>query len=488
MKKTKFRKLFLSLLAVMLVLTCGMQTEAAKAKKTTNARALNEAYATSAQSVLLDGATISYTAVLPGVPASDDGVLYLYELQPYEYAIAPGAVPVAAVPATASPAFTVPYTGARLYTKLALAVKSGGQNVMIASPQYIKNPELLAAHTKARQVRALNSIQGNQFCNLFLSNNINGVIAGRYTTVQVMNQGNNQGLTNPYSRAGMLATDTHPVTPQYYMLNASEPAGITALTAELTRCAANSTAENFIIGNEVNVRTWNYMVWTDWDHYVREYAQAFRVAYNAIKSQNANARVFVCLDQNWDRNRPAGHAEYYQYIDGKDFLAKFNALIAKEGNIDWGVAQHPYPVPLTYAKFWDMSGCPDGAYMKAQVSSGKMLTFQNLSVLTNYLQSPEMLSPAGTVRHVILSEIGITNAQGVDVQAAALYASYVAAKNNPFVEEIIYTQSFSEAMLDTRFTGQSQLVYSSLGTANEATYDAWAKGFIGITDWSQVLK
>lgn len=89
---------------------------------------------------------------------------------------------------------------------------------------------------------------------------------------------------------------------------------------------------------------------------------------------------------------------------------------------------------------------------------------------------------------MILSEIGITNAQGVDVQAAALYASYVAAKNNPYVEEIIYTQSFSEAMLDTRFTGQSQLVYSSLGTANEATYDAWAKSFIGITDWSQVLK
>lgn len=480
MRKRKAWKHLFNLLAVIFVMMAGIQADAAKA--------LDENFASSAQSKLLDSATISYSAVLPQVPASDDGVLYLFELQPYEYAIAPGAVPVAAVPMSQTPVIAVPYTGTRLYTKLALAVKSGGQNVMIASPQYIANPELLATHTKARQTRALNSIQGQSFMNLFMSNNLNGVMSGRFSTVQIMNQGNNQGITNPYSRAAMMPADTHPVTPRYYMLNASEPAGITALANDLSKCAAGSTAENFIVGNEVNVRTWNYMIWTDWDHYIREYAQAFRVAYNAIKSQNANARVFVCLDQNWDRNRPASHSEYYEYIDGKDFLTKFNALIKKEGNIDWGVAQHPYPVPLTYAKFWDMSACPDGAYMQAQVSSGKMLTFQNLSLLTNYLQTADLLSPTGGVRHVILSEIGITNAQGVDVQAAALYASYVAAKNNPYVEEIIYTQSFSEAMLDTRFTGQAQLVYSSLGTANEATYDAWAKAFIGITDWSQVLK
>ena len=468
------------MLLVLLVLSAGIQTMAAKA--------LNEAFATSAQSILLNRATISYTAVLPEIPASDDGALYLFELQPYEYAIAPGAVPIAVAPASLTPAFTVSYTDARLYTKLALAVKSGGQNVMIATPQYISNPELLATHTRERQVRPLKSEQGKDFCNLYPANNINGVLPGAYTTVQVMNQGVYPTITNPYSRAAMLPADTHPVTPLYYMLNASEPAGITMLANNLSKCAANSTAENFIIGNEVNVRTWNYMIWTDWDQYVREYAQAFRVAYNAIKSQNANARVFVCIDQNWDRNRPATHKEYYEYIDGKDFLIKFNAIMASEGNIDWGVAQHPYPVPLTYAKFWDMSGCQDGAYMAAQVSSGKMLTFQNLSLLTDFLQSPEMLSPAGTVRHVILSEIGLTNAQGTDVQAAALYASYVAAKRNPYIDEIIYLLSYSEPQVDTRLAGQAQMVYNSLGTPNEAVYDEWAKAVIGISDWAQVIK
>ena len=480
MKKVKPNKRVYGVLFVLLVLMAGIQTNAAKA--------LNQAFAVAAQSILLDKKTISYTATLPEIPVSDDGIVYLYEMQPFEYAVAPTAVPAASAPASLTPAFTVPYTETRLYTKLGLAVKSGGQNVLIANPQYIANPELLAAHTKARQVRALKSEQGKEFCNLYLTENTAGVMAGRYTTAQVMNTGSNQAITNPYSRAALMPTDPRPVTPRHYMLNASEPAGINAIASELSKVAANSTIENFIIGNEVNVRTWNYMIWTDWDSYIREYAQAFRVAYNAVKSQNANAHVFICIDQNWDRNRPVGHAEYYEFIDGKDFLAKFNALIASEGNIDWGVAQHPYPVPLTYAKFWDMSGCPSGSYMAAQVSSGKMMTFQNLTLLTNALQSPEMLSPSGAVRHVILSEIGLTNAQGTEVQAAALYASYVAAKSNTFVEEIIYLLSFSEPQVDTRLSGQSQLVYDSLGTANEAAYDAWAKAYIGISDWSQVIR
>lgn len=480
MKNVKPNRRVYGVLLILFVMMAGIQANAAKA--------LNQAFAVAAQSVLLDKQTISYTAALSEIPVSDDGIVYLYEMQPFEYAVAPTAVPVASAPASLELAFTVPYTETRLYTKLGLAVKSGGQNVLIANPQYIANPELLATHTKARQVRALKSEQGKDFCNLYLAENTAGVMAGRYTTAQVMNNGSNQAITNPYARAALMPTDARPVTPRHYMLNASEPAGIHAIASELSKVAANSTIENFIIGNEVNVRTWNYMIWTDWDSYIREYAQSFRVAYNAVKSQNANAHVFVCIDQNWDRNRPVGHAEYYEFIDGKDFLAKFNALIASEGNIDWGVAQHPYPVPLTYAKFWDMSGCPDGSYMAAQVSSGKMMTFQNLSLLTNYLQTPEMLSPQGAVRHVILSEIGLTNAQGTEVQAAALYASYTAAKTNPFVEEIIYLLSFSEPQVDTRLSGQSQLVYDSLGTANEAVYDAWAKAYIGISDWSQVIR
>lgn len=467
------------ILLLVLFMLLGIRVNAAKA--------LDTDFAVSASSVLTDRTTISYTAVLPEIPASDDGMLYLFELQPSEYVVSMGAVPAASAPVSLIPEFTVPYTEARLYTKLGLAVKVGGQNILIANPQYIANPELLAIYTRPRQVRPLKSEQGKDFCNLYLSGNISGVIAGSYTTAQVMNDGKNPIITNPYARADAAAADTHPAAPRYYMLNASDTAGINAITAELKLCAANSTVENFIIGNEVNTRVWNYMTWIDWDTYIREYAQAFRVAYNAIKSQNANARVFVCIDQSWDRNRPTRHKEYYECIDAKDFLAGFNAILSKEGNIDWGVAQHPYPVPLTYAKFWDLSGCRNGRYMAEQVASGKMITFQNLSLLTNYLQQPELLSPTGKVRHVILSEIGLTNAQGTDVQAAAVYASYMAAQRNPYIDEIIYLLADSEPQIDTRLSGQSQLVYNSLGTATQTVYDAWAKALIGINDWEEVL-
>lgn len=497
MKRSKFTKWICGLLLLALIITPSMQADAAKAKTKAKAapkaKVLDQSFATAARSALADGATISYTAQLPSIPASDDGVVYLFDMQPCEYGVAPTAVAVAAAPLSTTPTFAVPYTGARLYTKLGLAVKVGGQNVLIANPQYIVNPEVLATNTKARRVRPLKSQQGRDFCNLLIQadSNINGVIRDGYSTVQVISDtvpGGNEAYKSPFARLAMMPADAHPVTPLRYMLNVYEPAGINAMTQLLSRCAAESRAENFIIGNEANVRKWNYTIWQDWDSYVREYAQVFRVAYNAIKSKNANARVFVCLDQNWDRNRTPSHGEYYEFIDGKDFLDKFNAVIAGEGNIDWNVAQHPYPVPLTYAKFWDMSGCPNGGYMKAQVSSGKMMTFQNLSLLTNHLSRPEMLSPTGAVRRVILSEIGLTNAQGVDVQAAALFASYEAAKRNPYVDEIIYLFENSEAMLDTRLTGQAQVVYDSLGTPAEPTYDAWAKAVIGISDWAQVLK
>ncbi len=121
---------------------------------------MSTSFAVSASSRLSDKTTIAYTAVLPAPPLSDDGMLYLFELQPSEYAVSPAAVPVASALVSLTPSFTLSFTEARLYTKLGLAVKSGGQNVLIAHPQYIANPELLAIYTKERSVRPLKSEHG----------------------------------------------------------------------------------------------------------------------------------------------------------------------------------------------------------------------------------------------------------------------------------------------------------------------------------------
>lgn len=479
------------LVVVAAFVTTSMDAEAAKKKKKTTATSTMD-FATAAAAKLADGNTVTFLAVLPSAPASDDGVLYLYQLNPSEYSISATSQLLATSAITTNPAFSFALNhktaNTRLYSKFALCVKRSGVMTMIAYPQYISNPEVLATRTHARQAHAKKGLQGKDFMNLYLfsSNETHPRLLSR--VVQVTNNGQNQAATNPYSRAAVMPQDTHPQAASYYMLNAHEKAGVDLLVNKMEYYAAEAyKTDDWIIGNEVNVRQWNYMIWVSWDEYLRQYEQVFRVCYNAIKSNNANAQVYVCLDQNWDRNRPNTHPEYFQFMDGKDFLTQFQLDMKRGGDIDWGVAQHPYTVPLYYAKFWDMSGVQDGAYMANMVNSNKMVSFQNISTITNFLATPAMLSPKGTVRHVILSEIGICNAQGEDVQAAALCASYISAATNPYVEQIIYS-SAHHGTFDSTFLPKAQDMYNNMDGANSQAYQNFALSVMGKTSWAQVIR
>ncbi len=360
---------------------------------------------------------------------------------------------------------------------------------MITEPTYITNPEALAWNTLMRYPRTKKSTQGEEFNNVFLDGTYGPEIGWVFKTLQVLNTGDCEALTHPMSRADARRADTSRIKkPMYYMFNASDAEGVKALAANMEYYVANSKGgENWIIGNEVNTRTWNYMAWTDWDTYIKEYTQAFRVMYNAIMSTNANARVYVCLDQIWDRNLTPSNKDYYQYMDGKDFLEKFNALIRQSGNINWGLAQHPYTNPMGYAKFWDMSGHKKGDTYAAEVASGQVVTFQNLSVMTDFMQKPEMLDTTGNIRHIILSEIGLSNAQGSEIQAAAMCASYAAVVDNPLIDEMMYLLVYSDPGMDTRLDSFAQKVYDEMDGENSKLYLDWAKSFIGISDWSEII-
>ena len=473
--------------AVIVLAAFSIRAEAAKGAKT-----LDSTFAVSARAALVDSATVSFTANLPSIPASDDGILYLYRLKTYEYTPTAGSELLGTSPASVAPAFSFALNhntaNTRLYDKFVLCVKSGGAVTMISYPQYIVNPEVLATHTHARKNHGKKGLIGTDSSNLFLDAPNQLAPSQCPRVVSVMNTGANQTITNPYSRPASFAAETHPVTQSYYMLNASDAAGVTQLAQKMEKYGAQaSNCDDWIIGNEVNVRQWNYMIWVSWDEYLRQYEQAFRVCYTALKSQNANCNVYICLDQNWDRNRAASHAEYYQYIDGKDFLDRFNADIAATGNIDWGVAQHPYTVPLTYAKFWDMSGCPDGAYCANMINSNKMVSYQNLGVITSYISQPQFISPKGAVRHFILSEIGVTNAQGDQVQAAGICTAYMAAATNPYVEQILFS-SANHGSFDSTFTPLAQDMYNNMDGANAAAYQATALAIMGKSSFAEVIR
>lgn len=482
--KQRWMSLLSLVLTVVIVACSTLPAEAA----TKAAPVLDENFATASAAILADANTVQYAAVLPSLPATDDGLMYVYALQVYEYAIPAGALPVATVAASTNPVVTFPLNhhqaNTRLYSKFVLAVKQGGVMKMIAHGQFVRNPELLATHTHARAAHPLKGLQGVDFLNLDLQTN-NTIIASHLSRVtQVICTGGDPAMVNPYAKVA----DAKPVPISLYMLNANDAAAVNLLITRMEYYASTSQkCDDWIIGNEVNVRQWNYMSWQGWDQYMRQYEQVFRIMYIAIKSNNANANVYTCIDQNWDRNRPTSHAEYYQFMDGKDFLTKFAADMRLNGDIDWGVAHHPYTVPLTWARFWNMSGCPSGSYMRNMITSNKMVSFQNLSVVTNFLQTPEMLSPTGTVRHYMISELGIANAQGGQVQAAALCASYMAAARNPFVEQVIYS-SASSAGVDTTFTPEALGMFNNMDGAQSLAFQQYAMSVIGISDWGQVLR
>ena len=57
---------------------------------------------------------------------------------------------------------------------------------------------------------------------------------------------------------------------------------------------------NWVIGNEINNQLqWNYLGVSDINEYARVYAEGFRIFYNAIKTANPDARVFIPFDYNW---------------------------------------------------------------------------------------------------------------------------------------------------------------------------------------------
>lgn len=450
----------------------------------TNAEAAgySATYATFASARLSSASTVVYNATLTGVPQSDDGMIYLYALQPFEYVVSPTDFQVSVCAASASPAFSFNLKSSAgvsmICYKFAMAVKVNGQLVTLAnSCQYITNPEVAATNTRAPQ--NIGFVEPYEKMLLYRVGEVAPVM-WKYNspaTAVIVNKAD-PDLVNPLA----LRKDSHPQKKMYYMFNAATVTGVAKLQSTMSNFAANSTVDEFIIGNEVNTRTWNYTAYVNAETYVREYYQAFRVSYNAIKSTNANAKVFISLDQNWDRNRNDP-----EYIDGADFMLLFNQMMVAEGNIDWGLAMHPYPTPLTYAKFWDYSGCPSGSYYVNQVNSGKIVTFQNLPIMTSFMSMPGMLSPTGKIRDIILPEMGITSAQGYEVQAATIMAVYQACRNNPAIKRIYYHRMNEGGQLNFGTVGISEEVYQAVLHGNPGKYDQWAKNFIGIADWHQVL-
>lgn len=479
-------------------------------------------------------------------PASDDDNFYLFEMKMYETEFQGGGDYIASVPKDKSFTLTAGVNDnqadSRLYSKFVVAVKLNGEYVALCEPQYITNPETLAAYTAAFPTRS--SIKGilvdplkltsgelddlsvkHAAYNIPVANILGETTNGNYPTIYYTYDGktyafNGQRISEydyvfrTLTEKGITITAIllnnkssaqpqliHPLSrngsANYYAFNTAEDAGIEtmaavgAFLAQRYRDSEHGTVMNWIVGNEVNVRTdWNYMQKTDLETYTREYANAVRVFYNSIKSMNANARVYVSMDQQWDRN-----IQNNSNYDVKDMLETLNSIVRAEGNFDWGLAHHPYAYPLENTTFWNSSSKIQQLVQDSESTS--IVTMENIQVVTDFMQREEMLTADGEVRPIILSELGYSSTKGEANQAAAFAYAYYMAASNPYIDALILSRQTDHsvevaqglALGLTTTGGQHKYIYDvfkNIDGPGADSYTEFAKTIIGISSWSEI--
>lgn len=509
----------------------------------------NAADFASIESCLINTETgkIDITMKAENLAISDDGYYYLFEEKTYQKELATSEYIIEDqkdVELTFSVNLNYNTTASRLFSKFVVAVKKDGAYLPITKPHYITNPEAIAKYTpsfgdtkskkgllvdpeKLRTTelddlgvrhaayniplsRILGPTSNDYYPTVHYTYNgksyaFNGQIIAEYdyiftsltnrgiiTTAIVLNDiSSRPELIHPKARSGGHAP--------YYAFNATDESGTESIAAIASFLAnrysgtGHGKVMNWVIGNEINARSeWNHIEHMDTASYVDEYARAFRIFYNALLSVNGNARVYISLDQQWGKSLYSknGYAS-------KDILDEFNRNLKAEGNIDWGLAQHPYNYPLTSAKAWSSGG--RAASYVLETENTPVITIKNLHVLTNYLQKPQMRTDDGEVRHLILSEMGYTSTQGQELQSASFVYAYKVIEANQYVDSMLFSRetdapeevSQGLALGICTVGGGRKSIYEAfkyVDTPEAAKYTDFALRVIGVTSWDQVIQ
>lgn len=480
-----------------------------------------------------------------GIPVSDDKYYYLFSIKALEKELGEEAACIGQEYKDERVEFQISRSDASgdIFRKFLIAVKKDGKYVAVSNSSYITNPGAASKFDSGRKETSSkkgllvdpNKLRTSELddlgvkhasYNIPVSRILGNSTDGIHPTIQYNYRGksysfNGQVMSEYDLVFGILTSKgievtaillndispysqlIHPMarsglgSAPYYAFNGSDEVGqeyLAAIGSFLAEryssvSSGKGLVTNWIIGNEVNARKeWNYMEHVDLETYVKEYAKAFRVFYNAIKSTNGSCNIYISLDQQWDRNNAAS-GNY----DARDILDVFNREIKAEGNIDWGLAIHPYNVPLTTPYIWNA-----GKYVKASVDT-PMVTMANIHIVTDYMQQEQFLTGEGDVRSIILSELGYTSSKGEEVQAAAMVYAYKVAEANQHIDSILFsrqTDAVEEiaqglALGLNRPDGSHKYaynVYKYMDTEQGEKHTGFAKNIVGISGWGEVIK
>ncbi|MCD8037694.1 MAG: DUF5722 domain-containing protein [Lachnospiraceae bacterium] len=492
-------------------------------------------------SCLIAGDTVTLTA-FGTVPASDDGVYYLFELKPYQTEVGARTDYCAAAPAAETATFTTPLdygkTGNKLYSRFVVTTLQGGVFVPVRNEMYITNPEALATKTTGYPVRSKKGLTADwrysdelsdlgvgyaayeldisRFCTGGGTNytyngktySFNSSVVSEYDIVcqKFANEGCNvvMVIKNSFNAAtaDLILPTARVAGKNCYAMNTAEQGGAEKIEALMSFLAerysgSKGTIHTWIIGNEINNNSpWHYAGDMDAQTFSAQYAKEFRLCYNAIKSQNAGARVYINIDQRW--NFTDGTPNQYA---GRTVLDSFAENISQTGNIDWGLSLHPHPVPLYNCQFWNMPAGYAAMNLIDHTDNSKMVNPMNVDVVTNHMTQASMLAPDGNVRHIRISEMGFTSYNATyptdeTIQAAAMVYAYKLTSSNPFIEGVIIhrqVDNASEVANDGMAVGirtesgkkYAYDVFKYMDTGNTA-YTDFALPIIGAASWADL--
>lgn len=379
------------------------------------------------------------------------------------------AVPLASVKAKKGKiTFKANYKSSMLFQKFAVAYKSGKKYKIASDVKYITNPEVLASYKgkgptasskKGLQVEHLeDSLElGTQHAviNWTLNSLLNNGAINK-TSFTYKNKtyyldadqiARNDELVRAYNAAGVRVTiilllpkdaaSKGTKAMQYGGYNytlfssvkTSSKDGCQTFEAIMSYLAKRyGTKENlvsgWILGNEVNSACiWNYGGNKSLSAYMENYARAFRICYNAVKSVSKHSKVYISLDNNWNYDNDGGGKRYFT---SKATVDTFYQKLKEKGKIDFQIAYHAYPEGMSDPIFWDDAKATNS-------DSAKIINFKNLKVLTNYAKKK-----FGKKCTIMLSEQSFNSSRGEAVQAAAYAYAYYMCEGNSMVEALIY--------------------------------------------------
>lgn len=231
-------------------------------------------------------------------------------------------------------------------------------------------------------------------------------------------------MFNPWNNGGnraILPVDKPQPGAVLYGFNTSEE-GKEALRKLADRYASSygTNVDNWVIGNEINHQNvWNYMPTQDIDTYAEQYAQSYRIWYEAIKKYNPDANVYIPFDYRFQWQTDQGVGVW----QAKPLMTRLNQHLR---DTDYGIAWHAYPEDLADPDFTNDANAID-------LPDAQIINMNNIHVLTDFMQTKEFLNSDENVRSIILSEQGF-HATNEDIQAEMVEKAYKIALENPYID------------------------------------------------------